>query len=393
VGLVDGKFVDEDVVAGTPGSLIPAQWGNAVTEELLNVITSVGLTPDEGNNAQLLAALTAIIAAAIPGSPPDATTLVKGLVELATNLETQTGTDTVRAVTPAGLASRTATEVRGGIIRLGTQTEVNTGTDDATAITPLKLTNKSQPSAYDTTAGKLMLTGAFGIGSTYANPPIIPTDLNGAQVTGTGVYRYNTSSSGRPTFGTGYGSVLHSSMAQDGSGNYATQIAIDYTSDSIGFRRTAGAGGWQPWVELFHKGNLLQATETIAGIAPVATQAKTNAVTDDVAFVTAKKLGNGMSMVKAANGYLVLPSWLGGFILQWGTTGVLTDSSAVTVTLPVTNPTATLQVFTSLNKNVQPDGGNVRSCGGVTISNSQISVSYNDTFGNSSAVNWLVIGY
>ncbi len=27
VGLVNGKFVDENPVTGAPGSLIPAQWG------------------------------------------------------------------------------------------------------------------------------------------------------------------------------------------------------------------------------------------------------------------------------------------------------------------------------------------------------------------------------
>lgn len=37
------------------------------------------------------------------GSVPDATTTVKGIVELATTAETTTGTDTVRAVTPAGV--------------------------------------------------------------------------------------------------------------------------------------------------------------------------------------------------------------------------------------------------------------------------------------------------
>src|SRR5690606_32176484 len=35
---------------------------------------------------------------------PTASTTTKGIVELATNTETQTGTDAVRAVTPAGLA-------------------------------------------------------------------------------------------------------------------------------------------------------------------------------------------------------------------------------------------------------------------------------------------------
>jgi len=42
---------------------------------------------------------------ALVASVPDASQTVKGIVELATDAETQTGTDTVRAVTPAGLAS------------------------------------------------------------------------------------------------------------------------------------------------------------------------------------------------------------------------------------------------------------------------------------------------
>lgn len=64
VGLVGGKFVDEDPLAGTPGSLIPAQWGNAVTEEIIHVITAAGLTPDEMNNTQLLAAIKAVVVGA-----------------------------------------------------------------------------------------------------------------------------------------------------------------------------------------------------------------------------------------------------------------------------------------------------------------------------------------
>lgn len=46
-GLVNGKFVDENPMTGTPGSLIPADWGNGVTQEILSVINAAGLTPDE----------------------------------------------------------------------------------------------------------------------------------------------------------------------------------------------------------------------------------------------------------------------------------------------------------------------------------------------------------
>jgi len=68
-----------------------------------------------------------------------ATTTVLGLVYLATNAETQTGTDANKAVTPASLSSRTATETRTGIAELATQAETDAGTDDARIVTPLKL--------------------------------------------------------------------------------------------------------------------------------------------------------------------------------------------------------------------------------------------------------------
>jgi hypothetical protein len=61
IGLVGGKFVNEDPLGGTPGSLIPAQWGNAVIDEILKVITSAGLIPSEENNNQLLAAIKAVV--------------------------------------------------------------------------------------------------------------------------------------------------------------------------------------------------------------------------------------------------------------------------------------------------------------------------------------------
>jgi len=57
VGLVNGKFVNEDVVSGLPGSLIPATWGNSVTDELLNVVKSAGLEPSEADATQLLQAV------------------------------------------------------------------------------------------------------------------------------------------------------------------------------------------------------------------------------------------------------------------------------------------------------------------------------------------------
>ncbi|MFK3792256.1 MULTISPECIES: gp53-like domain-containing protein [Pseudomonas] len=56
-GLVNGRFIDENPVAGTPGSLIPASWGNAITDEILNVLSAAGIAPLEGSNNQLITAL------------------------------------------------------------------------------------------------------------------------------------------------------------------------------------------------------------------------------------------------------------------------------------------------------------------------------------------------
>lgn len=68
-----------------------------------------------------------------------ATTTVLGLVYLATDAETQAGTDSNKAVTPASLSSRTATETRTGIAEIATDAELTAGTDDTRIVTPLKL--------------------------------------------------------------------------------------------------------------------------------------------------------------------------------------------------------------------------------------------------------------
>ena len=66
VGLVDGKFADENTATGQVGSLIPASWGNAVTDEIINVIEAAGLEPDENSVNQLVQAIQQL---ADSGSP------------------------------------------------------------------------------------------------------------------------------------------------------------------------------------------------------------------------------------------------------------------------------------------------------------------------------------
>lgn len=96
IGLVGGKFVDENQLTGTPGSLIPSVWGNSVTDEVLNVIAASGQAPSEADLTQLVKAIRSLIQAN------------------ATNYAADTGTANVYAAafTPAITALTDGTVVR-----------------------------------------------------------------------------------------------------------------------------------------------------------------------------------------------------------------------------------------------------------------------------------------
>lgn len=82
-----------------------------------------------------------------------ATTTNAGIVELATDEETQAGTDSQRAVTPAGLKSLTSTADRAGLIRTASEAEAKAGTEGAAALTPATLKGAAASEA-ETIEGK-----------------------------------------------------------------------------------------------------------------------------------------------------------------------------------------------------------------------------------------------
>lgn len=86
------------------------------------------------------------------------------------------------------------------------------------------------------------------------------------------------------------------------------------------------------------------ATENVAGIARVATQAETDAGSDDSRFVTPKKLRWGFSYSFGPDGYIAFPSWLAGIIFQWGEAGA-TSNVVENVTFPISFPNAFLVGF------------------------------------------------
>lgn len=133
------------------------------------------------------------ISDAVLGDLPTATDSVEGIVELATNVETVTGTATDIATTPAGVAASvsdaisnipaqsSATETVEGIVELATTAEAVTGTDTTRAVTPAGLAAAipavSTPIINWTTATLVGTPAALG---TIAQPEI--TSLNGTDI-------------------------------------------------------------------------------------------------------------------------------------------------------------------------------------------------------------------
>jgi phage-related tail fiber protein len=142
-----------------------------------------------------------------------------------------------------------------------------------------------------------------------------------------------------------------------------------------------------------------QATEINQGTAKVATQALTDAGVDDTTIVTPKKMRWGFQILKAINGYIVFPSWLGGLVIQWGNANLVGQASTAigavgpvkNVTLPIAFPTAALSVFASMKFTTMTSGSSFAP-GAVIVSNSVIQVQNNYT-ASAGEINWLAIGY
>ncbi|MGH8348141.1 MAG: gp53-like domain-containing protein [Pseudomonas sp.] len=155
-------------------------------------------------------------------------------------------------------------------------------------------------------------------GRVTAGAPLVASDIPSLD--------WSKINSGKPTTLGGYGIVLPTQIqAETGTDN-----ALPMTPLRV-FQAIAKV--------------VAQATESAFGWAKIATQALTDAGTDDTTFVTPKKLRWGVSYLIAQNGYIVLPSWLGGLIIQWGSATNTATPSAFN--FPVTFPTSCYAVVGS----------------------------------------------
>lgn len=125
------------------------------------------------------------------GDVRDASTTVKGIVELATSAEVIAGTDATRAVTPSTLKTLTASASRRGLVELATLAELNTGTDTTRAVTPAGLASYVSVGSY-TGVPPLSAFGNKDIvfdrttGISYWNDGGTVTAMGGSGATGAG---------------------------------------------------------------------------------------------------------------------------------------------------------------------------------------------------------------
>lgn len=131
------------------------------------------------------------------------------------------------------------------------------------------------------------------------------------------------------------------------------------------------------------------ASETVKGIAELATQAETNAGVDNARIVTPLKLRFGFDVSLATNGYIAFPSWMSGLIIQWGTTGSIALDSSLVVTFQMAFPNNAFSIVGSGVTSMVTGGANQTGFNfpSLTLTNFTIT---NDTTANTAR--WIAIG-
>ncbi len=291
-----------------------------------------------------------------------------------------------------------ATEAAFGWLKIATQPQVTIGTDDSTAVTPKKLRaaqatqaeaeagaldNKLMTplrafqafskwlvkvtSPTDTTAGALLTVGTYGLGVGIQS---LEVDMNNYRTPG----NYLTPMAGQLNLPTGWSPSVRYSMVVDGYNayNYLVQTLTSGMSagtvPAIATRTMSSAGEFSEWVVSLTSPLATQqqaeagldnvavmtslrvsqalraaaaaATEALRGVLRIGTQAEVDAGALDTVAVTPKKMRWGFAFSYNSNGYLALPTWLGGLIFQWSNGQINAGAGTTRITLPLEFPTS-----------------------------------------------------
>ena len=104
-----GSFKNRTAPGALDGSYLEQDWANDKEGFFQSLLDAAAIVPDDSVDevgaSQYYDALLAVIAAGLV--VPAATATSKGIIEIATDAESAAGTDTERAVTPAGITAST----------------------------------------------------------------------------------------------------------------------------------------------------------------------------------------------------------------------------------------------------------------------------------------------
>lgn len=161
----------------------------------------------------------------------------------ATDVQAQSFADTSTVITPSNLPGISATNV-----------DVATGTSNQRFITPAGLQSRIQVQPFDTTPGRLLTTGAFGLGTRFGDIDNLDCNTLDPNVKFIGV------TNGNSINGPSWLPFYYIEQFSYVNGN-RTQIAIPYKTSAtdesaIGFRGYFEGSGWTPWQKVWDSGNL-----------------------------------------------------------------------------------------------------------------------------------------
>lgn len=91
-------------------------------------------------------------------------------------------------------------------------------------------------------------------------------------------------------------------------------------------------------------------------------------------WLSIRRLRMGFSLSATANGYIALPNWLGGIILQWGYSSA--SSAERAITFPLAFPKACLAGFASLGRD--PGTGGAESACAYSLTPTGMTVFLRD---------------
>lgn len=106
--------------------------------------------------------------------------------------------------------------------------------------------------------------------------------------------------------------------------------------------------------------------------------------------MSAISTASGFASSLSGSGYIKFPSWLGGWIVQWGASSAIPAGSSVSVTYPITFPTQQIRTFATMQQTV-----NASTPVGVGVGASPTTsgtVIYNISASSVIVVNYIAIG-